>query len=686
MEGRSLAALVAHLPLKRQGLLVKGERLALVAQGRVDQADVVEGRSLAALVAHLPLKRQGLLVEGERLMLVVQGRVDQADAVENRSLAALVIHLPLQRQGLLVEGECLAIVAQGRVDTADVGQHRRLFADQRLRPRVGYSPVAPRQLVLPDAAPLLVGTQPPDKLEQQRRRLVDRDHLPPGKAHLLVDRLDTPPVRPILLDPLQIVPPVPRRRLTRRPPRHRIMHHLVNRQHPVSRLHQVAMDEQRQHGGLRPRHRFRRSAGEGRWLGGEGAQRPEGGGCFGGQGVHTQADHGVEGFPLARPAAEAFGRQRQPLLCIPQRRKGLRHQVGEDSQVVAGQVAAEHFEGQRQLADGGDQPACGIRVGRTRLWRQPLQQLVSGIGCQHRHRYLLSRPGKVPGDFAVSRRQQVHGMRARQAQRLRLLHIPGVVDHDQHAAVAEHPAQPLQTPVHVRLVGQLCPQRLCPLVLHRHHIGLLAQTAPQHAVGQRCPHPLVVRQRHGQGRLAHAGHAVGGEGGAVAGDETGNEVGEQVVAAEEGGGRSGRDGDPEIIGLNAQQRLLQQQANVPHLAQRLRCRGMGVPCNQYTPEVIERALHILGRAADFLPQMLQKQREAALQHEGDARQALRPVDGAEMGVHALVVERSAQDGGFEHRARYLGQSKVVAEHLAQRLEIAGAKIGMLPSQAGFHLA
>ena len=70
VEGNRLAGAVAHLLPERQGLLVVAQRLGLVPQGRVREADVVEGSGLTGAVAHLLLKRQGLLVVAQRFGLV----------------------------------------------------------------------------------------------------------------------------------------------------------------------------------------------------------------------------------------------------------------------------------------------------------------------------------------------------------------------------------------------------------------------------------------------------------------------------------------------------------------------------------------------------------------------------------------------------------------------------------------
>lgn len=61
------------------------------------------------------------------------------------------------------------------------------------------------------------------------------------------------------------------------------------------------------------------------------------------------------------------------------------------------------------------------------------------------------------------------------------------------------------------------------------------------------PHARIVRQGHGQGGLAHAGQAIRGEGRAVAGGETGDQVGEEVGPRPRRGavGRGG-DVDPEV--------------------------------------------------------------------------------------------------------------------------------------------
>lgn len=148
----------------------------------------------------------------------------------------------------------------------------------------------------------------------------------------------------------------------------------------------------------------------------------------------------------------------------------------------------------------------------------------------------------------------------------------------------------------------------------------------------------------------------------------------------------GGDGDPEKVRLRLCQSFQQQPADVLYSAQGLASRSLGVGGNPHTPEVVQRAPHLLGGLLHLVAQTLDKTRQAAVEVEGDALQALQPADGAKMGLHTLAVERAAQDGSLKHGARHLGQGKEVAEHLAEHAIVAGTEVRAPALQVGLHLA
>ena len=96
VEGGGLAALVAHLALKRQGLLVVlASACALSPRASYTLPMLLRVVASPALSPTWRCSGQGLLVVLERLRLVAQGGVHQADVVEGGGLAGLVAHLAL---------------------------------------------------------------------------------------------------------------------------------------------------------------------------------------------------------------------------------------------------------------------------------------------------------------------------------------------------------------------------------------------------------------------------------------------------------------------------------------------------------------------------------------------------------------------------------------------------------------